>query len=314
MDAPPEEVHLKKLKALSDLWGGRATKPEVDAWLANFSDSPTDTTERNLNLLFLLSNFLYFDSDLIRELLRALYRDKFKYPLIEAIRKRLGNTTDATLLENEYAEDLKKSRFLGVGNPSESGCHLLYYFRQENQLRKDLFIHTHEAFSRNNPERKLILRSPEIERYVFIDDFSGTGEQGKAYSDEVVTDLKVAGKSTQYLVLFATKLAMTELRKTKFDHVDCIFELDDTYKVFGEHSRYFLKPPAGISKEFLLSLCSEYGRRLHPSHPLGHKDSQLLIGFDHNTPDNTLPIIWADGGSPPWAPIFRRYHKIYGED
>ena len=27
---------------------------------------------------------------------------------------------------------------------------------------------------------------------------------------------------------------------------------------------------------------------------LGYRDSQLLIGFQHNTPDNTLPIIWYD--------------------
>ena len=38
-----------------------------------------------------------------------------------------------------------------------------------------------------------------------------------------------------------------------------------------------------------------------PADALGFEDSQLLIGFHHNTPDNTLPIIWFDEpGGVPW--------------
>jgi len=51
-----------------------------------------------------------------------------------------------------------------------------------------------------------------------------------------------------------------------------------------------------------------------PSPPLSYKRDKVfqqpLIGFHHNTPNNSLPIIWFDEpGGPPWTPIFKRYSK-----
>ena len=46
------------------------------------------------------------------------------------------------------------------------------------------------------------------------------------------------------------------------------------------------------------------------NYPLGFNDGAYLIGFEYNTPDNTLPIFW--GTSNNWKPIFTRYEKIYG--
>jgi len=59
-------------------------------------------------------------------------------------------------------------------------------------------------------------------------------------------------------------------------------------------------------------MCRQYGEKLVGGpHSLGFDDSQLLIGFHHNTPDNTLPIIWFDEpGQASWKPIFRRYPKL----
>ena len=39
------------------------------------------------------------------------------------------------------------------------------------------------------------------------------------------------------------------------------------------------------------------------------RNGQLLIGFHHNVPDNTLPILWFDSPNADWRPIFRRYPK-----
>ena len=45
--------------------------------------------------------------------------------------------------------------------------------------------------------------------------------------------------------------------------------------------------------------------RIHSSPML-----KLLIGFAHNIPNNTLPIIWGEGTSAaPWHALFRRYEK-----
>lgn len=69
--------------------------------------------------------------------------------------------------------------------------------------------------------------------------------------------------------------------------------------------------PPHIDGKILREMALCYGKLLLPLHPGGFDDNQLLIGFHHNTPDNTLPIIWAEGTvTQAWTPAFRRYPKI----
>ena len=44
---------------------------------------------------------------------------------------------------------------------------------------------------------------------------------------------------------------------------------------------------------------------------LGFGNCQLLLSLYHNTPNNTLPIIWFDEDNQLWSPIFKRYNKVY---
>ena len=129
-------------------------------------------------------------------------------------------------------------------------------------------------------------------------------------------DVKSVAKNimVSYYVLFATQTGMERLRReTLFDSVECIFELDETFKCFHARSRFFEDTDATIRMDFCQQLCESYGDRLCPGFPLGYGDCQLLVGFFHNTPDNTLPIIWYDDPDVmPWTPIFKRYPKQYG--
>ena len=117
-----------------------------------------------------------------------------------------------------------------------------------------------------------------------------------------------------YFTLFATEHGIAEFQqKTGFDKVDAVFRLDDTYKCFKDESRYFVNCNPQIERLFAEKMCRAYGVQLSPNNPLGYKDGQLLLGFHHNIPDNTLPIIWFDEEAGiPWTPIFRRYPKFYG--
>ena len=57
-------------------------------------------------------------------------------------------------------------------------------------------------------------------------------------------------------------------------------------------------------------MCRHYGTDLLPGHELGFDDGQLLIGFFHNVPDNTLPVIWQRQAAPiPWVPAFQAVPK-----
>jgi hypothetical protein len=307
---------IEKLKVLNGIWENQATQPVIDAWLSNFSDHAAGSLqEQEIHALYMLSRFMYFGRDQMRELLRSLYRDLFRYGVIEEIRRANQDTTDEAFLSQAFREAERRTRFLGVGNPSESGTHLLYYFRQENRLPSDLFINTHQVFDRAGGVGAQLKR-PDVRRYVFIDDFCGSGTQGVEYSRDIVEDMKRLDPSihVSYYVLFATDHGMRYIKQnTVFDRIETVYELDETFRCFGDESRYFRNPPVGIDKDTARALALHYGSKLRASHPLGYKDGQLLIGFYHNTPDNTLPIIWYGEPSPAWIPMFRRYEKLsYG--
>jgi len=309
----------RKVKTLSEtVWENKCEKDFLEKWLSNFKRNGISSETDVLHSLYLLSQFMYFASNEIRYLLQSLYRDKYKYPIVEKIRKENGDTTDTVLIDSQFQEQLKKTRFLGLGNPSESGCHLLYFFRQENGLEKDLFIHGHQAFSRN-AEGNTELRSPDVTRYVFIDDFVGSGDQAISYSKELVLQIKELDRSIQieYLPLFATTEGINHVREeVLFDRVDSIYELDKSYKCFDEGSRYQPTDEYSTLIDWIevQKMCKKYGEGLvGKDNCLGYDDSQLLLGFNYNTPDNSLPIFWFDYPvKSKWNPFFRRYPKLYG--
>lgn len=306
----------RKVKILNErVWEGRASWPAVERWLSNFRGEVFSPDQERVYALHLLSQMMYFGDRELRALLQSVYRDAYRYPIMESLRRRNGDTTDSALLNGLFRAELVKTRFLGIGNPSESGTHLLYHFRQENDLPKGLFINAHQIFS-NTVDGIREIRDLSISRYVFLDDLSGSGQQARQYSRDILGELKRLRRdvTAAYYVLFATATALSDIRaNTLFDDVNCVYELDESFRCFGSETRYFNKPKDGLEQSSVERMCREYGAKLVPSHPLGYRDSQLLLAFHHNTPDNTLPVIWFDDEQgPPWHPIFRRYQKKYG--
>ena len=308
---------VQKLKVLTQhLWSDMVNWPMISEWLQNFPEDQPDSQREQLHGAFLLSQFMYFGIREVRELLRALYRDIYRYPIVEGLRQGQSDTLDCDRLKALFEAERSRTRFLGVGNPSESGTHLLYYFRQENNLPKTLFINGHEVFDRTGGSIGPTLRRPDILRYVFIDDFCGSGTQAQRYSASLVSDIKRLKPEAHvsYYVLFSTTDGLDTVRaSTDFDDVACVCELDETFRCFSATSRYFQNPTNGIDKSFAEAMCRRYGADLWPGHELGFDDGQLLIGFFHNVPDNTLPVIWRRQAVPiPWVPAFKRYPKLYG--
>ena len=175
MDILETEYGLQ-IKTLNEtLWDNKAQNPKIVAWLDNFEDE----TEKEY-ALFLLSKLMYFNDSNIRRLLRMLYKDLFRYPIIEDIRKKNNNTLDERLIEDSFQERLKNTRFLGVGDPSESGGYLLYFFRQENCLMKQLFVNIDDVITNN----KLNEQNKDV-NFVFIDDICGSGMQATSNGSNV---------------------------------------------------------------------------------------------------------------------------------
>ncbi|MDI9872970.1 phosphoribosyltransferase-like protein [Flectobacillus rivi] len=321
-----DEILYQKIKVLSEtIWEGKVKRANITSWLENFDDAKEKT-----NALYLLSQFMYFGNIQMREMLKVLYRDLFKYQVVRRIRENNHDTTDFEFITSKFNHELKNTRFLGVGNPSESGTHLLYYFRQENSLPRSLFINSSDIFADDNNRN---LREPQIRNYIFIDDFCGSGVQAKLYSKNIIEKIKKIDSTinTGYLMLFATSTGKNNIQqKTQFDSIEAVFDLDDSFKCFGDTSRYYDENlPDFISKTSMKGIATKHGKEMmkilasyegveshrinqySDNHKLGFSNCQLLLGLYHNTPDNTLPIFWFENEQKKWNPIFKRYRKIY---
>jgi len=299
------------------VWEGNANGPAVENWLGNFVGRTGASADlERLHALYLLSQFMYFGAREIRVLLKALYRELFLLPLAQEVRAQVAS--EAEFL-TRMAEERAATRFLGVGNPSESGVHLLYYFRQENLLGKEAFLYSAQIYkvAAEDSGRKRVARHADVKRYIFLDDMCGSGETAVRYSKDLLPDLIAEKPDVElfYFSLFATTAGLERVRtETVFgQRCGAVYELDESYKWASPGSRYLLGLPSGLDADLLVAVASVYGEAIMPGHPLGYLGSQLLLGFFHNTPDNTLPVIWCDqqnGSRESWYPIFRRYPKI----
>ncbi|MDP2200829.1 MAG: hypothetical protein Q8K07_02330 [Methylicorpusculum sp.] len=306
----------KRIMVLSGQWENRVDWALVESWLDNFNGaSGEDVETEQLHALYLLSQFMYFGNREVKVLLRALYRDLFYIPLIQEIRNNNSGIRDQTVLTKLVENELNATRFLGVGNPSESGVHLLYFFRQVNGLSKDHFMDTAQVMKRTQDKDGYIIRVPRypnVQRFVFVDDICGSGETAVRYSDDFLGDLLSVNKNAcfYYFSLFATSDGLSRVRNKSLFKENCgsVFVLDSTYRCLEKESRFLKIVPPGIDPEIVIKVARIYGELICKGHSGGYKDSQMLLGFSHNTPDNTLPIIWMDGNK--WAPIFKRYPKI----
>lgn len=315
----PAEIERSLRTLVDHAWDREVTWGQIKAWAENFTGVTATQDDEQRHGLIALTRFLYFGKRQVREMLKSLYRDHFEGPLVQRIRRNFKNTRDVAILRQHYDQELATTRFIGVGNPSESGAHLLYYFRQINHLPKNLFVDFGSAFvevdanARSSPLRAV---NPQVTRYVFFDDLVGSADQSSGYLKTKLRRVRKANPQLQlrFMCLFATTKGLETLNKPDlFDGMaSCLFELDDSYKAFDSAQRYFAPSLApAFDVQAFRGMALHYGNSLLPGSPLGYKDGQFMLGFTHNTPDNTLPIFWNEGRSVSWNPIFVRYDKVY---
>lgn len=318
-----EEVERRLRILIRQSWDSEIDWDTIGKWLENFDGQVFDKEKEELLTLFSLTRFMYFSKKMMREMLHSLYRDHFRSPLIQRIRRNYGNTRDENLLTKLYQQELTATRFIGVGNPSESGAHLLYYFRQVNRLKKNLFIDISDAMEPSiehdrtgKASIKYVPRSVDVSRLVFFDDIVGSGDQASMYLADRISTFRrdCPSMDLRYLCLFGTKAGMAKLNSSKLFNgsASCLFEMDETYKAFHNQSRMLANPPNWFSQADFEQIARTYGRKLQPEREVGYSNGQLMIGFSHNTPDNALPIFWDEGANMPWRPVFIRFDKNYG--
>ena len=313
-----DDATLRRLKTMSEtLWEKQGTIPDVNKWLANFDGKTGQHSAdvERLHAAHLLSHFTYFGKREVEELLVALYRDLFRYELIQQIRQESGGGADAAFLRNEYDKKLRQTRFFGVGGPSESGTMLLYPFRQQNKLDEKLFPDPYQLLTARGDNPIGRIADSTVERLVFIDDVLGTGTQAVDYSTTFIQRAQAAAAhdgvklEVWYLTLFAMPDGLEAVRALQFDRVDAVHVLTASQRAFSDESHVYADSPPGIDRMVGRRVAERYGVEVAPGHSLGFGNGELVLGLNHNVPDHTLPIFWASNTVVRWHPIFRRYAK-----
>lgn len=309
-----EKLRKKIYTYIETLWKDAVDGQKLNDWENNFKSLETELGKREiLNMLYLLSKFTYLGKKEIRILLKSLFRDLFKYPLVEKIRLANDNTKDLQIIESEFLKELKLTNFVSVGSGSESGGHLLMPFRQAHtSIIKSSQCKTQDGIFMIKEQfdyRYIIISDETVKRYIFIDDFIGSGQQVIQKLEEPISLLreKIPDLEISYYSLIATEEGLKKIREKKiFDNVESVFQLDSSFKTFEQDSRYFKELIDDIDLLFAKETTEKYSKDLF-HHVLGFDNCQLMLGFEHNTPDNSLPLFWSEENK--WNPIFKRYTK-----
>jgi hypothetical protein len=278
---PSEETMFMLLqKTIQKSWKNDIIVDDIKKWLNNFSGKVCNCEDEKRIALWMLCNYTYYNEDEVNHLCRSVYKE-----LLHDIALSVSIQSD-----HEFTEILNKMYFASIGNASESGGLLLYYFRQQADISIDRFVYPSSV--------------PNCEDNIdiFIDDVTLSGGTAARFFHNNIKDMKY--KYVYYITLFASKDAVDKLEKLGIKVICCNL-LDDRDKCFSDKSIMFFNYPS--LRELAKEIAYTYGFELDNERPLGHKDGQYCFGFHYNTPNNTLPIFWSDNN---WYPIFPRKEKI----
>lgn len=289
-DLPTEEEMFRQVMLTAEnAWRNNISRANVEQWLHNFKGRVFDIAYERRLALWLLCNFAFYNEREMRHLCRVALREYIHQMAPEIHPDAKAQITLAT------HQLLQATRFYHLGRAGESGSFLLYYFRQENRLGVDNFIWDRGSI----PDK--------IRFVVYVDDVLLSGTQAKDYLTRPASHLS-ANVQTLVLSFFSTNEAESLLREAGIRVISCV-KLDDRCKCFSSDSSAFADHLS--HKEPCLMMATEYGKMIKSSIPLGYNNDGYAFGFFYNTPDNTLPLFWAETEN--WAPVMKRYDKLYGK-
>lgn len=268
--------------------GGNVSLQQVRAWLEQFGDS------RNQRLAFYL--------------LRAAKRWYFGPERLEnsyvSIKRRILQGTGFTqhfgkgnLLDNLFVVPGS-----GIGH---SGASMVYRFRLKNRIDRN-------SCGSIDAIAGLVGRTESA--ILVLDDSIGTSESAvktlRSFRDILRTKAQ-KGWEVRTKLFYSVVVGYEETSwhiEQQFGQewavvLDSVVTESDM--PFSPNGSVF---QSEAERRAAFELCYSIGKSLYPSNPLGYGDCQGLVVFEHNCPNNTLPIFWKNGvyDGKPWVPLFPR--------
>ena len=290
-----EEAYVspKEIVNLCGNWGlyrgSKITSDNVRAWLEQF--------EYNIEqrLMFnLLKHVRFYNEEMIREKISGLHKK-----IQQSVVARGGISPGD---RRERRKDILLSSF---GSPAQSGSSYARIYTTENNI-----------FSRNEVHcdhiPKALQTNSEIKAIVFVDDIIGSGDSAveslnrlNTMCGELIHDKQITVFISAICGLHLGKERLENaIKKVPFNAEVIVSDLlTEADQCFSDQSEVFSSPS---ERDRAKRIALEYGKKLK-ERPFGYKNSQLLVAFRDNCPNNTLPILWKEStGKVKWTPLFKR--------
>lgn len=178
------------------------------------------------------------------------------------------------------------------GSAGESGDSMLHHFRHANNLasrrHNRLFIHRSDILSQNlGPDDSI----------VFVDDFSGTGDQACNAWREQIEELLPGGPFIYLVLIVASQTARKRITDTTNMSVIPYIELHAGDNIFSSTCSHFTAP----EKNRILNYCKKADHK----NPRGYGNCGFVIVFQNSCPNNSIPILHISNER--WEGLFPRY-------
>jgi hypothetical protein len=287
----PKPAELAKLATAWRTYGGRLLEATtVKEWLQQFGHP-----REQRFMLRLLQGLRYYTHEDVHERLRRLHGFVVR-ELAEA-----GHEYRFTG-QKRYRDDMVVCGLEGGGS---GAGHLVNPYRHENAVYKERVVDA------SGVREAIATAEGRVRAVVVLEDFIATGgtaqDQIKQLNRMWTADEPWPADVPVYLLgicgfdkaVSRVQRAADALPVPMTVHVTD--ELDDTDRVFHQESAVF---PEEADRDRAREIAYERGVALEPKHPLGHEDTQALVCFEANCPNNTLPILYKSG--PNWNALFPR--------
>ena len=190
-----------------------------------------------------------------------------------------------------------------LGGVAKSGVRYGQLYADENGILADSVVEPDKL-------NAVLSARDDVRAIVFVDDFVGSGQSAtqafKELESKCGDQLRDRGLVLVYAVVSgfaesADRITGALLRMKLPIEVHICDPLSQADQCFSNVSMVFENEGDRIAAR---AIASSHGTRLVKNAPLGFGDSQALVVFEANCPNNTLPILWAE--RPDWRPLFRR--------
>ena len=240
----------------------------VDCWIENFDDQDT--------MYSLLANYTY--------IVRDLYIDNL-YNVVQRIVENTGG--NEKILENTFFVTFPSSKGIKSGGDNiraELPLLVMEY------MRKDQFIEDHNKYFAKSSHQRFSDKSIyNAECIVFFDDILGSGETAIKNIKSFMEKYKTEKQVRFFLVAMYSEVSVKQKIEQKLKEegyaVDLIV-LNDLYKCMSPD--YIFTREEISEKEKLIRSYEEIVAGDNKKVVMGYDESQLLISFYYNTPNNTL--------------------------